>query len=244
MSLPELPLSLTSRQAADGAVVTLSLPTGDTRIRIPPAQDGDLVRAHVGGQEVLLRIAVPGPSNGVRWLGFLAVAAAFVLAVLLVDSIGEGDSTASPPPSGSPASLSTDAPSSQDPYTEDPYTEAPSTAASEGPYTHAPYTEEPYTQDPYDAGDQTPDPYTSGTCLNGTLPDSTTAQEVSDVEEVSCSAADAHYQVIETIPATSDMSRCASDPRTQYAFSSRVTLGGATVNAYVYCLVGLGSYAR
>ncbi|WP_409475127.1 LppU/SCO3897 family protein [Streptomyces sp. HC307] len=89
-----------------------------------------------------------------------------------------------------------------------------------------------------------PDSCESGTRLNGTLPNSTTAQEVSGVEEVSCSASDAHYQVIETIPFTSDMSRCNNNPRTEYAFSSRYTLNGATINEHVYCLIGLGSYAQ
>ncbi|MFD4240114.1 hypothetical protein ACFWP3_00595 [Streptomyces sp. NPDC058525] len=89
-----------------------------------------------------------------------------------------------------------------------------------------------------------PTPYDKGTCLNGTLPDSTTAQRVDDVEEVPCSAADAHYRVIGSIPMTSDMDRCEDYPKTQYAFSHRYTLNGAVINQYVYCLVGLGSYAR
>ncbi|MWA12620.1 LppU/SCO3897 family protein [Streptomyces sp. BA2] len=132
-------------------------------------------------------------------------------------------------------------------------------SAAPGPSTSTPYTSDPYsdapsTDDPYDTGtapapaatptSQAPTPFTSGTCLNGTLPDSTTAQEVNDVEEVSCSASDAHYEVIETIPMTSEMSRCNDNPKTQYAFSYRYTLNGSTINEYVYCLIGLGSYAR
>ncbi|MEG3628911.1 LppU/SCO3897 family protein [Streptomyces poriticola] len=110
------------------------------------------------------------------------------------------------------------------------------------PYSPSPYT--PESSDPYASPSEPPDPYESGTCLNGSLPTSTTAQEVDDVDEVSCSASDAHYKVIETIPLTSDLSRCEDNPRTQYAFSSRYTLNGATINEYVYCLIGLGSYAR
>ncbi|MGW0782290.1 LppU/SCO3897 family protein [Streptomyces sp. NPDC002913] len=251
MSLPEITLSLTPRQAADGAVVTVPLPTGDARIRIPPTTDGDLVRAQVDGREVILRIRVSGPSNAVRWLAVLGVAAAFVVAVVLLNGVDDASSDVATPSSGSSAYAS-DNPFSQDPYTEDPYTEDPSTAdpyteepsAEETDDTEEPYTEDPYTEDPYDTGAEEPDPYESGTCLNGTLPDSTTAQEVSDVDEVSCSASDAHYQVIQTIPGTSDMSSCNSNSRTQYAFSYRYTLNGATLNEYVYCLVGLGSYAR
>ncbi|MFB8111380.1 LppU/SCO3897 family protein [[Kitasatospora] papulosa] len=156
---------------------------------------------------------------------------------------------------GSPAASSTYDISSEDPYaeqTEDPYTEDPGTSeASDGAEdpvaTEEPEgtsTEDPFAEDPYDSGEEAPDPYESGTCLNGTLPDSTTAQEVSGVDEVSCSASDAHYQVIQTIPLTSDMSRCDANSATQYAFSYQYTLDGATLNEYVYCLIGLGSYAR
>ncbi len=87
-------------------------------------------------------------------------------------------------------------------------------------------------------------PYRTGTCLNGTLPDSTTAQEVNDVSEVDCSASDAHYRVIQTFYETTDLRQCDSNPGTQYAFSAKETWGGSVINQYVYCLIGLGSYAR
>ncbi|MFJ8979117.1 hypothetical protein [Streptomyces sp. NPDC102282] len=254
MPSPEIPLSLTPRQAAEGAVVTVPLPTGATRIRIPPADDGDLVRAQVNGREVLLRIRVTrgALSNGPARLGLLGIAAVIAAAVFLATGLDD-DSTSTGPSSGSSAYAS----STSDPYAEateteetgDPYTEEPTPgetaepAAEETEDSGDTYTEGPF-EDPYDAGAEEPDPYESGTCLNGTLPDSTTAQEVSGVDEVSCSASDAHYQVIRTIPATSDMSRCDAEARTQYAFSYRYTLNGATLDEYVYCLIGLGSYAR
>ncbi|MFD9415886.1 hypothetical protein ACFWC9_14440 [Streptomyces goshikiensis] len=62
--------------------------------------------------------------------------------------------------------------------------------------------------------------------------------------EVSCSASDAHYKVIQSIPLTSDLNRCNDNPKTQCAFSYRYTRGGVPLNEYVYCLVGIGSYAR
>ncbi|MFD3556745.1 hypothetical protein ACFWWA_32275 [Streptomyces goshikiensis] len=55
------------------------------------------------------------------------------------------------------------------------------------------------------------------------------------VREVSCSASDAHYKVIQSIPLTSDLNRCNDNPKTR---------GGIPLNEYVYCLVGIGSYAR
>ncbi|MFD6277310.1 hypothetical protein ACFWFI_17325 [Streptomyces sp. NPDC060209] len=256
MSSPEIPLSLTSRQAADGDIVTVPLPTGATRIRIPPAQDGDLVRARVGEQEVLLRIRVTGGglSSSGPWLALVAVAAVIGFVVLLgVFGADDKNSSAGPPAGSSAYDSSTGDPyaeETEDTYTEDPYTEDPSTSeTTEEPEEpeepeETEETEDTYTEDPYDTGEEAPDPYESGTCLNGTLPDSTTAQEVSDVEEVSCSASDAHYQVIQTFAFTSDMSRCSANSDTQYAFSYRYTLNGATLNEYVYCLIGLGSYAR
>ncbi|MFD9843611.1 LppU/SCO3897 family protein [[Kitasatospora] papulosa] len=226
MTCTEIPLPLSPRQAAEGDIVTVPLPTGVTRIRIPPSQDGDLVRAREGAQEVLLRVQVTGGgSHSYPWAAFLGVAAV-IGAVVLLGVIGAEDKDSS---AGSPAASSTYDISSEDPYAEQ---------------TEDPYTEDPFAEDPYDSGEEAPDPYESGTCLNGTLPDSTTAQEVSGVDEVSCSASDAHYQVIQTIPLTSDMSRCDANSATQYAFSYRYTLDGATLNEYVYCLIGLGSYAR
>jgi hypothetical protein len=137
-------------------------------------------------------------------------------------------------------STDNDAPDAAPPVSSVPYE-----TATEDPYTEDPVADDPYADDdPYATESAAPDPYDSGTCLNGTLPDSTTAQEVDDVEEVDCSASDAHYQVIQTFPMTSDLSQCNSNSRTEYAFSYRYTLNGAAINEYVYCLVGLGSYAR
>ncbi|KPC82355.1 MULTISPECIES: LppU/SCO3897 family protein [Streptomyces] len=254
MPSPEIPLSLTPRQAADGAIVTAHLPTGATRIRIPPAQDGDLVRARAGGRDVLLRIRVTGAgtSKGRPWPALLGIAAV-IGAVVLLAVIGAEDDNTSAIPSARPSAYE---PHTEDPYEEDAYpgeiedtySEAPDAEGADTGDTpdagDTPETEDTYTEDPYDTASEAPDPYETGTCLNGTLPDSTTAQEVSGVDEVSCSAPDAHYRVIETIPSTSDMSRCDANSSTQYAFSYRYTLNGATLNEYVYCLVGLGSYAR
>ncbi|MFD3611216.1 hypothetical protein ACFWXA_24675 [Streptomyces atroolivaceus] len=206
---------------------------------------------------MLLRIQVTGggTSKGRPWPALLGVAAVIGFAVFLATGL-ESDSTPADPSAGSSPYAS---------YTEDPYAVETEEAHTEAPYAADPSTSEPdaseepdvseetdaseetedaYTEDPYDTASEAPDPYESGTCLNGTLPDSTTAQEVSGVDEVSCSASDAHYQVIETIPLTSDMSRCDANSRTQYALSYRYTLNGATLNEYVYCLIGLGSYAR
>ncbi|OLZ65065.1 hypothetical protein AV521_32870 [Streptomyces sp. IMTB 2501] len=186
----------------------------------------------------------PEKKQGLACLGVLGVIAVVVLLLVFANrgggSGGSSDDTAASP--SYPTATATG-----DPYTGDPYTNSPSTS---DPYSSTPDTSDPYSSGPYGTGDPygtpspTPSPYTSGTCLNGTLPDSTTAQSVSGVDEVSCSASDAHYKVIETIPLTSDMSRCNDNSQTQYAFSSRYTINGSTINEYVYCLVGLGSYAR
>ncbi|MEU6000458.1 MULTISPECIES: hypothetical protein [unclassified Streptomyces] len=176
----------------------------------------------------------PGPAPGSTARGCLASLGAIgaVLVVILLLNQGDDDNdSAAPAPTTSQESYT--------PSTSTPYTAAPPTAdqATDDPYATATAPIATPTSEP-------PTPFESGTCLNGTLPDSTTAQEVNDVEEVSCSATDAHYKVIQTIPMTSEMSRCNDNPKTQYAFSYRYTLNGSTINEYVYCLVGLGSYAR
>ncbi|SED15799.1 hypothetical protein [Streptomyces sp. TLI_105] len=120
----------------------------------------------------------------------------------------------------------------------------------EGPGSAGPTAAPTFSYEPFPTDlaptptEEEPDPYEKGTCLNGTLPNSETAQSVSGVEEVSCAASDAHYKVIQTFPFTSDMNNCNSNPKTEYAFSHRYTMNGATISEYVYCLVGLGSYAR
>ncbi|MFG2985175.1 hypothetical protein ACGFYQ_28600 [Streptomyces sp. NPDC048258] len=255
MSSQEIPLQLTPQQAAHGVILTVELPTGPARVRIPHSRDGDLVRARVGDAEVLLRIRVAGagagagagaaagaggtprsgPAPGAGGRGCLVA-----LAVLVVLGIGiavvlnggddsDGKVSASSTPTESPSPTPTPSPSAW--RTE---TVAPSSRAT---------LPEP-SLEPSPEPSPEPTPYDRGTCLNGSLPDSTTAQRVDDVEEVSCSASDAHYRVIESIPMTSDMDRCNDNPKTQYAFSHRYTINGRVINEYVYCLVGLGSYAR
>ncbi|MEV0413992.1 hypothetical protein AB0I68_25070 [Streptomyces sp. NPDC050448] len=222
MESQEIPITITPQQAAHGVILTVPLPTGTARLRIPPARDGDLVRARLGEDEVLLRIRVaPGPapaSSSRGCLVALGVVVAVVIGAILLNS-GDDDKgkTAAPTPTPSYSSWS-------------PAPAPPPVGSATDPVAS-----------PTEAA---PSPFDRGTCLNGTLPDSTTAQKVTGVEEVSCSASDAHYKVIESIPLTSDLNRCNDNPKTQYAFSYRYSRGGVTINQYVYCLVGLGSYAR
>ncbi|MFI6150427.1 hypothetical protein [Streptomyces sp. NPDC051109] len=229
MESQEIPITITPQQAAHGVILSVPLPTGNARLRIPPSRDGDLVRARVGQGEVLVRIRVAGApapqapvSNGRGSLVALGVGIAVVVGVVLLNSGGDDDagSAASPAPVPSYSSPA------RSPFPVPP-------PVSRGTDALAPPSEEP-----------APSPFDRGTCLNGELPDSTTAQHVTGVKEVSCSASDAHYKVIERIPLTSELDRCNSNPKTQYAFSYRYSRGGITVNEYVYCLVGLGSYAR
>ncbi|MFF4452462.1 hypothetical protein [Streptomyces goshikiensis] len=244
MSSQEIPLTLTPQQAAHGVILTVPLPsgTGTARLRIPSTQDGALVRARLGGTEVLLRVRVaaepgPGPvpgrppaaagtagTAGTRGcLVAVAVLAAVIVGLVLLNRGDDGDD-------GKDAASASPVPSpSYSPYSPAP---APPATASPGGSATAPATE------------AAPSPFDSGTCLNGTLPDSVTAQTVTGVREVSCSASDAHYKVIQSIPLTSDLNRCNDNPKTQYAFSYRYTRGGVPLNEYVYCLVGIGSYAR
>ncbi|MFD6938961.1 hypothetical protein ACFYRL_00905 [Streptomyces goshikiensis] len=241
MSSQEIPLTLTPQQAAHGVILTVPLPggTGTARLRIPPTSDGSLVRARLGGTDVLLRVRVaagPGPGStpsaaagkaGTRGcLVAVAVLAAVTVGLVLLNRGGDGNDA----DDGNTAASAGPVPSpSYSPYSPAPAPPATATAAPDGGAT---------------ASGAAPSPFDSGTCLNGTLPDSVTAQTVTGVREVSCSAADAHYKVIQSIPLTSDLNRCNDNPKTQYAFSYRYTRGGIPLSEYVYCLVGIGSYAR
>ncbi|MFD5420427.1 hypothetical protein ACFWJT_20680 [Streptomyces sp. NPDC127069] len=249
------------------------------RLRIPPTRNGDLVRARVGGEEVLLRIRVPadptppgpttpgpttagpaapgptvpgpfgplhvpqpaapsgsGKSGALGCLLALGVAAAVIIGVAVASS-SDDDSG----PIASPTHSSTYSPDTS-------YTPHPTPTDPPPTYTSPPASD-PAAAPTYDLPSpspttEAPRPFDEGTCLNGQLPDSTTATRVTGVHEVSCGADDAHYRVIERFPGTSDMSRCDQNPDTEYGFSYRYTLGTSVLNEYVYCLVGLGSYAR
>ncbi|MEU9086629.1 hypothetical protein [Streptomyces sp. NPDC048357] len=277
MSSQEMPITITPEQASHGVILPVLLPSGPARLRIPSCRDGDLVRARVGDQELLLRIRVsragaatavgtgaaagvgaafatgavsatggtgatggagagvpqPGPSSMANGRGCLAaflVAAVIVVVFIAVnnDQDDDGKNSASPTPTYSSGALS--------PPSSTPWTAEPTTAPNPVPT--------PYSAAPVPEPTPEPSPFDRGTCLNGQLPDSTTPTTVTGVDEVSCSASDAHYKVIESIPGTSDMDRCNSNPKTQYAFSYRYTRGATVLNQYVYCLIGLGSYAR
>ncbi|WP_229901790.1 LppU/SCO3897 family protein [Streptomyces zaomyceticus] len=215
-------------EPAAGVVIPVNLPSnlpggGPTQLHVPPCRHGDLVPVQFAGGTVLLRITVAG---GAQPLGQRRSGVAGCLVPLLVIGAIIGGSYLF-------NSNDKDEPSDSRPT-------IPTFSVSPFPSLDLGLPSDPAAT----PTEEEPDPYEKGTCLNGTLPDSETAQSVSGVEEVSCSASDAHYKVIQTFPFTSDMNKCNANPKTQYAFSDRYTMNGTTISEYVYCLVGLGSYAR
>ncbi|MEU0400427.1 hypothetical protein ABZ318_09250 [Streptomyces sp. NPDC006197] len=220
MPTQEIPLTLTPQQAAQGVILTVQLPSGPAHITVRPCRHGELVAARLGDGTVYLRITVAGAPAAPRKSGGLGcLVVLLVVGALVGGSYLFNDDEDDSPGSAGPVPTST--------YTYEP----------------EPTGDPVFTPTPTPTEEE-PDPYEKGTCLNGTLPNSETAQSVSGVDEVPCSASDAHYKVIQTFPFTSDMNNCNSNPRTEYAFSHRYTMNGTTISEYVYCLVGLGSYAR
>ncbi|MER7170935.1 LppU/SCO3897 family protein [Streptomyces mesophilus] len=232
-----IPVTLTPQQATTGALFEVDQGGQRIALQIPPCRHGDEIRMTVGAAEVILKIQIDifagpgaqqpanpygapartGPSAGSRARTAViktVLAVAVAGGLLLAMNLGDDDDSKN---TGS---------------------DSPTTAAS------TPAASDPATDSPSPSESPAPDPYDQGTCLNGTLPDSETAQEVNDVEEVDCSASDAHYKVIQTFPMTSDLNECNANPKTQYAFSSQYTMNGAVISEYVYCLEGIGSYAR
>ncbi|MFF5427406.1 MULTISPECIES: hypothetical protein [unclassified Streptomyces] len=235
--LPEIPLTLTPQQAAQGVIITVRLPTGPEHLTVRPCRDGELVAARLGEGTVYLRIKVAGAprkSGGLGCLAVLVVLGALAGGAFLLTDDGDGTPSATPATS---TSTPYETPATT-PYTPPAYT--PTYVPSYTPSLRPSYRPTPVTTPTAER----PDPYERGTCLNGRLPDSTTPRSVTGVDEVPCTAADAHYRVIQTFPFTSDMNKCEANPRTQYAFSHRYTMNGRVVSQYVYCLIGLGSYAR
>ncbi|MFB7171174.1 hypothetical protein ACFCYM_10175 [Streptomyces sp. NPDC056254] len=260
MSSQEMLITITPQQAAYGVILPVELPTGTVRLRIPPCRHGDLVKVRVGAEEMRLRVHVSGA--GAAWiagaggiappsaaaaptavqqpapapqtgggrgcLAGLAVAAVLVIGFFVL-SDGDDGSDAKPSADSTPT------------WSPSPPSPSPP-EASETAYASEPSAETSIEPSPEPSPE--PTPFDRGTCLNGQLPDSTTPRSVSGVEEVPCSASDAHYRVIESIPGTSDLNSCNDNPKTQYAFSYRYMRGSLVLNQYVYCLVGIGSYAR
>ncbi|MEU1310514.1 hypothetical protein ABZ419_16680 [Streptomyces cinnamoneus] len=240
----EVTLWLTPEEAASGVIRAVGLPRGSVNVRVPPVRDGDLIRVSTDKGEALLRIRVgsaptpqspgagPSPLRSPLLKPLLVLAALGVLVVVLL-SQRDGSSSSAAPGSG----------------------RTPSPLTSRTPFSPGPGTEHaaPGLPDPLGTGRPTrgpsrlpapPAPYRTGTCLNGTIPDSTTPVKVNNVGVVACSSSDAHYRVIQTFHGTTDMARCRDNSDTQYSFSSETTLGGRTISSVVYCLVGMGSYER
>ncbi|MBC9719136.1 hypothetical protein H9Y04_42160 [Streptomyces sp. TRM66268-LWL] len=211
-----IPITLTPQQAATGVTFTLNDRGTPIQIQVPPCRNGDMIPAYLAGNQVFLKIVVGNQPGAAR----TRPAWGCFGALLVIGALVVGGLILVTKDDDDPADA-------KGGTTTPPATSAPATPGTETPTESAP-----------------PDPFTEGTCLNGELPDSDTPQDASGVEEVECSASDAHYKVIQTFPFTSDMSSCDANPKTEYAYSSRQTLNGATINEYVYCLVGLGSYAR
>ncbi|THA85634.1 hypothetical protein [Streptomyces sp. A0592] len=260
MSSQEMLITITPQQAAHGVILPVELPSGPVRLRIPPCRHGDLVRVRVGTEEVRLRIhvsgagaawiagaggitpppttaavpqqPVPAPSTGGGrgCLAGLAIAAVLVIGFFVLVG-NDDDSDAKPTGDSTPTRSSSRSPT-------------PTPTPSPWPSTPEAAVTTPYDPGPSAEPSPEPSPFDRGTCLNGQLPDSTTPRSVSGVDEVPCSASDAHYRVIESIPGTSDLNSCNDNPKTQYAFSYRYMRGSIVLNQYVYCLVGIGSYAR
>ncbi|MFI7354664.1 hypothetical protein ACIBTP_12025 [Streptomyces avidinii] len=205
----------------------------------PPTAATAAFPAGAGATPPAPAAGTPARAGGGRGcLVALAVAAALVLGFFLLgdgdDHDRDGKSSAEATPTGSPSWTPSPSPSDSDSPDDSPASgsSAPGAAAT------------PYSPEAIAGPSPDPSPFDRGTCLNGQLPDSTTPRSVSGVSEVPCSASDAHYRVIESIPGTADLDSCNDNPKTQYAFSYRYMRGSTVLNQYVYCLVGIGSYAR
>ncbi|MCC9305825.1 hypothetical protein LN042_01655 [Kitasatospora sp. RB6PN24] len=230
-------LQLTREEAAAGTYRTINTATGPTTIHIPPVQDGMVVRVPTAdGGEVYARIQIIGGQPGVPTKSkaplvvLVSVIAVVAIGVTLGLTLGQHhDSPYSSPTVDPVVTQTTD--SATTPAPDDTDTALPTD----------PDTYQPPTTDPTSPSES---PFTDGSCLSGTLPDSTTAQPVTDVNVVDCGSSDAHYKIIHTFPFSDDLHQCDSVSGTEYMFSETRTWGGATLMSTVYCVKGLGSYSR
>ncbi|WP_058041854.1 LppU/SCO3897 family protein [Streptomyces roseifaciens] len=231
----EVTVSLTPREASSGAVRPVDLPWGTIRVRIPPLPGGGLIRIATPQGEVLVRVVVTAGRRGrltPKLIGLAAAAGVLAGLVVLSDRDDRSSSADSPPPAaGSSASSAFGAPAGQTPFASP----TPYGGAAPTPHRSLPALEPPAPARPHDLG----------TCLDGeSVPPSAGTVSVDPFRVVSCSSPKAHYRVVQTFHGTRDRSRCKSVAESQYAYSSWSSRGGRTLWEAVYCLVGLGSYAR
>ncbi|MFJ3171685.1 hypothetical protein ACIPJK_13020 [Streptomyces roseus] len=239
----------------DGELVRVRVGGAELLLRIHVAPARGAAAAGAPGAPTVATPAVPGerpPKTGgtAGCLAVLAVIATVIIAAVALNSGDDDKNTASSSPTPTYGSWSpTPLPSytsgtSGGTSTSTGGTSTGGTSTGTGTSTGSSSGSGSYPSSAPTAVAPAPSPFDAGTCLNGQLPDSTTAQRVEDVDEVSCSASDAHYKVIQRFGFTSDLHRCDANSDTEYAFSYRYTLNGTPINQYVYCLIGLGSYAR
>lgn len=96
---------------------------------------------------------------------------------------------------------------------------------------------------PYRVTSVTRPPRTPGLCFGGKIPELGVAVPGSVLPEVDCGSPDAHYRTESTYPGTTDLSLCTDLAKTRYAYAE-TRIRGSLVTRTVYCLVGLGPYAR
>jgi hypothetical protein len=192
-------------------------------VNVPPGvRDGSLLRLPGNANRDDLFVRVRIRRVGQPLTRVLAVAVVIALAVLAFTLRPGHKSTHKPPPVAAtqiPQPVLVDQP-------------------SVGPHTEtSKYSPLPI-ETPRDSG------FTAGTCLTGEIPNTTVPVPANDVTEIPCGSKAAHYKVIKTFDGTSDMSRCRSVRRTQYAYSEILTVDNIRTTEFVYCMVGLGRYAR
>ncbi|MFI1653162.1 hypothetical protein ACH4XT_40415 [Streptomyces avidinii] len=202
----------------------------------PPAAATSAFPAGAGATQPAPAARPPQTGGGRGGLVALGVAAALVLGFFL---LSDGDDDGRDGKASAEATPTWSSSWTPSPSPDDSPDDSPSSGSSAPGAAATPYSPEAIAEPSPE-----PSPFDRGTCLNGQLPDSTTPRSVSGVSEVPCSASDAHYRVIESIPGTADLYSCNDNPKTQYAFSYRYMRGSTVLNQYVYCLVGIGSYAR
>ncbi|GGV03411.1 hypothetical protein GCM10010275_48450 [Streptomyces litmocidini] len=71
MPTQEIPLTPTPRQAAQGVILTVRLPSGPAHITVRPCRHGELVTARLGDGTLHLRITVAGAPAAPRKSGGL-----------------------------------------------------------------------------------------------------------------------------------------------------------------------------
>jgi hypothetical protein len=168
-----------------------------------------------------------GPKPFWRRTPFLMAAPPLTLVIIItvVGCVHSGSSTSNPAAAPSSSAQSFQASGSSSPSSSGSAPSFSSPAAASPSSSPAVPSSSP-------APEQSPSPYSDGSCLKGDFSGSTPK----NVRKVSCRSRRAKYRIIKSFPGATDPSVSQGVPGVEFGYLEEYLVNGVVVESYVYCL--------